>query len=244
MQPGSTDFYDRLKGKMVIRSSDAAEVDIPSLWAPNEKAVPLHAHDPAAPHPHHPADHACCLAAPAAGARRPARELGIQLRRDVKPGLDAAGVRLYLVSIGTWERSGQFAEVTGFPRACLLADPASATYEALGLAKGLRATFLGSETAFSFLRRLRAPGGLSDLKHVLGRWKPWVPPKQDQALQQGGMFVFDGPRCVFSHFDKATGDHADLGEVLGLAQQLGGSLAASAAAAGAEDCGCGEPGQQ
>jgi hypothetical protein len=64
---------------------------------------------------------------------------------------------------------------------------------------------------------------------------------QDQALQQGGMFVFDGPRCVFSHFDQATGAHADLGEVLGIAQQLGGSLAASAAAASVEDCGCEEP---
>jgi hypothetical protein len=44
------------------------------------------------------------------------RELAIQLRRDVKPQLDAAGVGLYLVSIGTWERSIEFAEVTGFPR--------------------------------------------------------------------------------------------------------------------------------
>jgi peroxiredoxin len=73
------------------------------------------------------------------------RELGIQLRRDVKPGLDAAGVKLFLVSIGTWERSGQFADVTGFPRDCLLADPDSTTYEALGLVKGLRQTFFGSE---------------------------------------------------------------------------------------------------
>lgn len=41
------------------------------------------------------------------------RELAIQLRRDVKPQLDAAGVKLFLVSIGTWERSIEFAEVTG-----------------------------------------------------------------------------------------------------------------------------------
>jgi hypothetical protein len=73
------------------------------------------------------------------------RELGIQLRRDVKPALDAAGVKLFLVSIGTWERSGQFAEVTGFPRECLLADPGSVTYEALGLVKGVRQTFFGAE---------------------------------------------------------------------------------------------------
>lgn len=75
------------------------------------------------------------------------RELGIQLRRDVKPGLDEAGVKLFLVSIGTWERSGQFADVTGFPRDCLLADPGSVTYEALGLVKGLQQTFLAKEVS-------------------------------------------------------------------------------------------------
>jgi len=25
---------------------------------------------------------------------------------------------------------------------------------------------------------------MSDLKDVLSRWKPWIPPKQDQAFQQ------------------------------------------------------------
>lgn len=37
------------------------------------------------------------------------RELAIQLRRDVKPALDVAGVKLFLVSIGTKERSVEFA---------------------------------------------------------------------------------------------------------------------------------------
>lgn len=39
------------------------------------------------------------------------RELAIQLRRDVKPSLDAAGIKLFLVSIGTKERSNEFAGV-------------------------------------------------------------------------------------------------------------------------------------
>lgn len=43
----------------------------------------------------------------------PARELAIQLRRDVKPALDAQGIKLYLVSIGTYERSKEFVQVTG-----------------------------------------------------------------------------------------------------------------------------------
>lgn len=143
------------------------------------------------------------------------------------PKLEAAGVKLFLVSIGTWERSIEFAEVTGFPRDALLADPDSVTYEALGLVKGVRQTFFGSETAFSFLGRMRKPGGMSDLKDVLSRWKPWIPPKQDQAFQQGGMFIFDGELCVWSHFDQATGAHADFADILGVAQQLTG-----------KDCGC------
>ena len=48
-------------------------------------------------------------------------------------------------------------------------------------------------------------------------------------LLQGGMFIFDGERCVWSHFDQATGAHADFGEVEKVAQALGSS---------SKDCGC------
>jgi hypothetical protein len=54
-------------------------------------------------------------------ARR--RELAIQLRRDVLPGLRERGVQLWLVSIGTPERGADFAAETGFPADRLLADP-------------------------------------------------------------------------------------------------------------------------
>lgn len=92
------------------------------------------------------------------------------------------------------------------------------------------------QTAFSFLDRLRRPDGMADLRDVMGRWQPWTPPQPSQALQQGGMFVFNGTRCVWSRADAATGDHADLNKVLGVATQLG-QLADAAA-----DCGC-EPKQ-
>jgi hypothetical protein len=75
------------------------------------------------------------------------RELAIQLRRDVAPQLAASGTKLFLVSIGTLERSAAFAEVTGFNRDCLLADPGSVSYEALGLVKGVRQTFFGREVS-------------------------------------------------------------------------------------------------
>lgn len=146
----------------------------------------------------------------------------------MKPQLDAAGVKLFLVSIGTWERSIEFAEVTGFPRESLLADPESVTYEALGLVKGVRQTFFAKETAFSFLGRMRKSDGMADLKDILSRWKPWIPPKQDQAFQQGGMFIFDGAECVWSHYDQATGAHADFADVMKVADSINSK----------EDCGC------
>lgn len=39
------------------------------------------------------------------------------------------------------------AEVTDFPSEYLLADPTSTTYEALGLVKGVRQTFFGSQVS-------------------------------------------------------------------------------------------------
>lgn len=66
---------------------------------------------------------------------------------------------------------------------------------------------------------------------------------QDQAFQQGGMFVFDGPNCVWSHFDKATGAHADLAEVLGVARTISTATAMVGAAA-AQNCDCPDPSQQ
>lgn len=35
----AVDYYSKLQGKTVFRSSDGAAVDIPSLWQPNDRAV-------------------------------------------------------------------------------------------------------------------------------------------------------------------------------------------------------------
>jgi hypothetical protein len=35
----AVDYYSKLQGKIVYRSSDGAAVDIPSMWQTNEKAV-------------------------------------------------------------------------------------------------------------------------------------------------------------------------------------------------------------
>jgi hypothetical protein len=60
--------------------------------------------------------------------------------------------------------------------------------------------------------------GLADLGGVLKDWQPWQPPNKGQANIQGGTLVFDGERCVWSHKDRATADHANMDEVLKIAQ--------------------------
>jgi hypothetical protein len=83
---------------------------------------------------------------------------------------------------------------------------------------------------------------MDDLKNlVLPKWQPWQPPKLDQALQQGGIFVFDGERVVFSHYDQATGAHADIGGVMGLVKGLVEGAEAGAAACAAAAGGQGGP---
>jgi hypothetical protein len=57
--------------------------------------------------------------------------LAIQLRRDVKPTLDANGVKLIAVSIGTVDRAKEFVRETEFPIECLYADPENKCYDAL-----------------------------------------------------------------------------------------------------------------
>ncbi|GLC33981.1 hypothetical protein PLESTB_000825100 [Pleodorina starrii] len=134
------------------------------------------------------------------------------------------GIKLFLVSIGTHARSKEFVEVTGFPADCLFADPDNALYDALGLVKGVGATFFSADTPFAIKRRMDE-GRTGDLQDIMSRWQPWLPPKPDQAFQQGGVFLFEGDRAVLTHYDTATGAHADLQQLLGTAAKLAAATA-------------------
>ena len=125
----------------------------------------------------------------------------------------APGAKLLLVSIGTPEKLALFHQEMDFPLDALYADADSACYQALDLYKSVRRTFFDPATPLSMLRRIQSEG-MGDLADIMPRWKPWIPPKQDQAFQQGGMLVFKGEEAVFFHRDQATGDHASFEEVL------------------------------
>jgi len=141
------------------------------------------------------------------------QELAAQLARDVKPRLDEAECKLLAVGIGTPERGREFCEHVGFPAASLYADPENEAYTALGLKKGVQTTLFSIDTPLAILKRAQQDGA-TDLLAATSRWKPWIPPKLDQGLQQGGAFVFEGPELLFQHFDPSTGAHADLTSVL------------------------------
>jgi len=158
----------------------------------------------------------------------------VQLRRDVKPVLDDKGFKLLMVSIGTPERAKDFVARTGFPAEALFLDPDNVTYDALGLKRSVQDTFFNIATPLSLAKRVME-SKTGDLAQVLNGWEPWMTPRGPvQALQQGGMLVFQGPNLLFSHVDPATGAHMEVPELLAVAERL----------ASQADCGCPGPASQ
>ena len=144
------------------------------------------------------------------------QELAAQIARDVQPRLSDAGVATKCVGIGTLETAQKFCDHVSFPRELLYADPENAGYDALGLKKGVGETFFTVDTPFAILKRAQKDGA-TDLIKATANWKPWLPPKSDQGLQQGGMFVFEGQVQAFEHYDPSTGAHADLNSIVAAA---------------------------
>ena len=125
---------------------------------------------------------------------------------------------MYAVGIGTAEKAKLVADHVGYSSTNLLADPDNILYDALSLNSGLQRTFFNPATPYAILDRLTS-NSMSDLNSVLGKWGDAfiIPPKQAQALNQGGLFVFDGDDSVFVHYDASTGAHGDLDQAVGVA---------------------------
>jgi hypothetical protein len=75
--------------------------------------------------------------------------------------------------------------------------------DALELKKGVGTTFFTIDTPLAILARAQKDNA-KDLIDATKRWKPWLPPKSDQGLQQGGAFVFEGEDLLFSHYDPSS----------------------------------------
>ena len=159
---------------------------------------------------------AVCARAAHHASPRAARELALQLARDALPALRAASANLVCVGIGTPQRAAEFCANAGFPDDTLYADPDNVCYDALRLRHGWGVTFFSVSTPFAMKERFEKDGA-KDLAEFMPRWKPWLPPKMEQSLQQGGAFVFRGREAVLQHYDESTGAHVDLGALLAAA---------------------------
>jgi len=143
------------------------------------------------------------------------QQLARELAADALPTLDAAGVPLFLVSIGTPATGAQFAALTGFPESRLLADPGNQAYDALGLERGVGAAFLSPTTPLAIGRRLATADGRETLGAALRAWVPYQPPGGvGQSKFQGGCWVFLAQTTAYARVDRATADHVDPGELV------------------------------
>jgi len=138
----------------------------------------------------------------------------------------ANDVDLVLISIGKPEVGMKLCEHLGLEdgEKWIFADIENESYDKLELNRGWD-TMIRPATAFRFRDRIfgnNESSNLDQLFEVLGKWKDavYVPPKGDQATNQGGTFVFDGDRVVFAHYDESPGTHADTYETIKLALDI------------------------
>lgn len=137
--------------------------------------------------------------------------------------LEEIGVKLVMISIGKPEVGKRLVDHLGLENGdkYLFVDPDNILYDSLMLNRGIKETFLSIETPFAFLERFTKPGGTKHLTEVLSKWNNavYTPPKQEQAYNQGGTFIFDGEETVFAHYDASTGAHSNIEEVIDLAKR-------------------------
>ena len=132
--------------------------------------------------------------------------------------LESRGVNLVMVSIGLPGKGQKLIDHLEFKNGekYLFVDPENAMYDALNLNFGVQRTFFDINIPFAFLDRITSKDGLKALGEILSKWNKafFIPPKTDQAFNQGGTFVFDGERAVFAHYDPSTAAHAPVDQVM------------------------------
>jgi len=142
----------------------------------------------------------------------------VECARDLVPELSAFGAKWVVIGIGTTARARDFCRENAIDENIVYADETNATYDKLKFRKGVKATFFTRSTPEAIAKRV-AEDGASTLTSVLKRWKPWLPPKQEQGLQQGGTIVFSGKDTVYAWYDESTGAHAPVEDVIEAARR-------------------------
>ena len=144
--------------------------------------------------------------------------------------LQRQGIQLTIVSIGLPEKGQALLNHLGLEDALgndtLFVDPENALYNALDLNRGVQRTFFTIDTPFAFLDRFTRRDGTRELGQVLSKWlngAVYIPPKQEQGLLQGGVFVFQRfpnkpTQTLLAHYDPSTAAHASIDRVMDIAR--------------------------
>jgi len=137
---------------------------------------------------------------------------------DLKESTLLTNANLLAISIGTSASALKVVEKLGIPPQIVYADEYNDLHQVINLNKSFRTTFTSVATPRAILKRLTTPDGMKNLQTVLGKWISEdlviIPPKRDQAFNQGGCFVFDSSGILrLAHCDRGTGDHVDLAGV-------------------------------
>lgn len=140
----------------------------------------------------------------------------------------ANDIQLVLVSIGKPEIGKKLLDHLKVDNGeeWIFVDPENKLYDALQLNSGIETTFFSIETPLAFRDRFFRTGGrtdgMKDLLDVLGKWKNavYIPPKQEQAFQQGGAFVFKGANTALAYYDAAAGTHLEVKKAVEKAKEI------------------------
>lgn len=160
-------------------------------------------------------------------------ELGLQLKRDWQPVLEKAGVKLFVVGVGSGNSAKEFAEQVGLPPEIVFGDDDASAYQALnfvnsnfeedGRQRGMRMMTDKTTQAIKSRkngRNVKLFGLLEipflatndDLEQAVKIYKPLMPEGDDtfdKTLVQGGVYAFEGEKQIFKHRDTSVGVHAD-----------------------------------
>lgn len=125
--------------------------------------------------------------------------------------MEAAGYKLVILSIGKPESGKEFCERVPVPEDLLYLDLERNVYRSLEMYEGLSRTFFNAATPMAIMRN-----GMEEFKKAVENYTMFVPPKPDDAFQQGGLLIIDGDKVLYSHKDEGTADHAPMADVLGV----------------------------
>lgn len=129
--------------------------------------------------------------------------------RDNRSAIEELGYRLVVVGIGNPDGAAKFTEAVPFPGDALLLDPERSMHDSFSLKCGLGATFFNKATPEAIKKY-----SFAAFRDAAKNYAFVPPPSNEAALQQGGLFVFDGHEVLYSHIDEGTADHAPIEDVL------------------------------